>query len=86
MKHENFRSFSDADTHFELVKSDTPISVDGYKIGEPTGEVRCEACSASAAAPEYIPHNRVDGEECPQADVVSEYYAELHDLAGTTDA
>lgn len=73
------RSFADEDTEFVLEKSETPVSVDGFAKGEPTGEVSCLVCGASAAAPEYIPHNRVDGEECPQSDVRSEYYLELHD-------
>lgn len=72
------RSFSDPDTHFALLRSQTPVTVDGFKIGEPTGEVECEECGHSASAPEYIAHGRVDGEECPQEDVLSEYYMELH--------
>jgi hypothetical protein len=72
---DNVRSFSDPDTEFILEKSDTPVDVDGFKLGEPTGEVSCAECGQSAGAPEYIPHLP----ECPQADVRSRYYAELHE-------
>jgi hypothetical protein len=72
------RSFADPDTHFSLVRSETPVDVDGYKLGEPTGEVECCCCGASAAAPEYIAHDSVDGEECDQAGVTSRYYDDLH--------
>lgn len=68
------RSFTDPETHFELVRSETPVDVDGFKLGEPTGEVECCCCGASAAAPEYIAHE--DG--CAQADVTSRYYDDLH--------
>lgn len=73
-----FRSFSDPDTHFALIRSKTSIDVDGFRRGEPTGEVECEECGHSASAPEYIAHGRVDGEQCPQSNVTSEYYEELH--------
>ncbi|QLH81004.1 hypothetical protein [Halosimplex pelagicum] len=71
---ERTRSFSDPDTLFELVRSDTPVWDDGFKMGEPTGEVVCEGCGASAAAPEYINHDK----DCSQRDVTSEWYDELH--------
>lgn len=70
----SFRSFSDPDTHFRLVRSDTPVSVDGFKIGEPTGEVECEDCGQSAAAPEHIAH--LPG--CDQVDVKSEWWKNTH--------
>ena len=63
------RSFSDPDTHFYLPTR---------RPGEPTGEVVCCCCGASASAPEYIAHDTVDGEECPQANVTSRYYDRLH--------
>lgn len=78
MTRKDSRSFSDPETHFELIKSETPVSEDGYRLGEPTGDVKCECCGASAGAPEYINHDRVDGEECPQADVTSEWYDSTH--------
>ena len=68
------RSFADPDTEFELVRSDTPVDVDGFKIGEPTGEVLCVECGRSAGAPEYIAHLPT----CGQADVTSEWYAKTH--------
>lgn len=71
---QRYRSFSDPDTHFRLVRSDTPVSVDGHKIGEPTGEVECEDCGRVAAAPEYIPH----APGCDQKNVLSDYFAETH--------
>jgi hypothetical protein len=69
------RSFTDPDTEFVLEKSDTPASVDGVNLGEPTGEVICAECGQSAGAPEYINHKP----NCSQSDVYSEYYLELHD-------
>lgn len=39
------RSFADPETHFELVRSDTPVDVDGYKLGEPK-MIRCPVCGA----------------------------------------
>lgn len=68
------RSFADEDTEFRLVRSDTPVDVDGYKIHEPTGEIECEECGHRAAAPEYINHE----ETCDQADVTSRWYDRLH--------
>jgi len=69
------RSFADPDTEFVLEKSDTPVDVDGYKLGEPTGEVSCAECQQSAGAPEYINHKP----GCDQSDVRSRYYEQLHD-------
>jgi len=68
------RSFADPETHFALIHSETPVDVDGFKLGEPTGEVECCCCGRSAGAPEYIAHE--DG--CAQADVTSRYYDDLH--------
>ncbi|WP_135302623.1 hypothetical protein [Haloarcula amylovorans] len=68
------RSFADPETLFELVRSQTPVDVDGFKIGEPTGQIRCNECGRSAAAPAYIPHLP----DCPQRDVTSNYYDETH--------
>jgi len=68
------RSFADPDTEFELVKSDTPLDVDGFKLGEPTGEVRCGECGQAAGAPEYIPHLPT----CGQGDVTSRWYDQTH--------
>lgn len=71
------RSFSDPETEFALERSETSVDVDGFKLGEPTGTVTCEECGQSAAAPEYINHDK----NCPQRDVRSEYYFETHPQA-----
>jgi len=39
------RTFSDPNTEFELVASSTPITEDGYKMGEPK-LLRCHVCGA----------------------------------------
>jgi len=39
------RSFSDPETHFEIVCSETSVSVDGYAHGEPKF-IRCPICGA----------------------------------------
>jgi len=69
------KSFADPDTHFHIVRSDTPVDVDGYKLGEPTGEVSCCECGRTAMTPEEIPH----GPNCSQRYVVSEWWAEQMD-------
>jgi len=74
MADEAVRSFAAPDTEFTLVRSDTPVDVDGYKLGEPTGEVQCAECQRTAAAPEYISHLP----DCPQSDVTSRWYADTH--------
>jgi hypothetical protein len=68
------RSFSDADTHFALLRSESPPTVDGFAIGEPTGEVRCEDCDATAMNVDEIDHD----EDCDQADVHSQFWRETH--------
>jgi hypothetical protein len=64
------RSFADEDTHFEIVRSATPVDVDGYKLGEPTGEIRCSECGAAAGNVDEIPH----AAECPQQRVRSRWW------------
>lgn len=49
-------SFADPETHFHLVTSDTPVTVDGYAMGEPTGEVECGECGRVADNVDEIPH------------------------------
>jgi len=71
------RSFADADTEFELLRSDTPVDVDGYKLGELTGEVQCDECGAVAANVDEIPHEP----DCDQRWVTSHWWAE-HFLDG----
>ena len=65
------RSFADADTVFEVVRSDTPVNVDGFKIGEPTGEIVCLGCGESHVNIDEIPH----AHDCTQRFVHSEWYA-----------
>jgi len=60
-------SFSDPDTHFHLVTSDTSVGNDGLRRGEPTGDVQCCECGAVTEAVEEIPHER----DCSQRGVVS---------------
>lgn len=38
-------SFADRDTHFEIVESESPVTVDGYALGEPK-TLRCVECGA----------------------------------------
>lgn len=64
------RSFSHPETEFELVTSDSPPTVDGFAIGEPTGEVRCEACGAAHLNVDEIPH----ASDCPQRWVRSRWW------------
>ena len=66
------KSFADPDTHFELERSDTPADVDGFKLGEPTGTVRCSECGAAAHNIDEIPHRAT----CPQRWVRSRWWAE----------
>jgi hypothetical protein len=67
------RSFTEPETEFLLVTSDSPRSVDGYKLGEPTGEVMCLECFAVAENVDEIPHEQ----GCSQRFVHSEWYAEM---------
>ena len=65
-------SFSDPDTHFSIVRSQTPVSVDGFALHEPTGEVRCEECGAKAMNVDEIPHSP----DCSQRFVKSHFWEE----------
>lgn len=56
---------TDPDTHFEIVRSHTPVTVDGFALNEPTGEVRCDECGGAALHYAHIDHDA----GCPQADV-----------------
>lgn len=62
------KSFTDTDTHYRLIKSDTPPSVDGFRIGEPTGEVECEECGAVAENVDEIPHAKDCGQRFARSD------------------
>ncbi|QHS17953.1 hypothetical protein GWK26_12780 [haloarchaeon 3A1-DGR] len=69
------RSFADPDTTFHLVRSQTPVNVDGFKLGEPTGEVECLECGAVEENIDEISHEP----DCPQRFVHSRWYAEMMD-------
>ena len=64
------RSFSHPTTAFEIVKSDTPPTVDGFAIGEPTGEVTCLACGESHLNVDEIPHKA----NCSQRYIKSQFW------------
>lgn len=66
------KSFTDPDTEFKIIRSKTPVDVDGFKLGEPTGEIECCACGRSADVVEEIPHTP----ECSQRFVISRFWAE----------
>lgn len=68
------RSFTDPDTHFRLRRSDTPVTEDGYKMGELTGTVVCESCGQESGNVDAINHKP----GCPQSDVVSEWWERVH--------
>jgi len=72
MDDNQYRSFSDPDTEFELIISDTSKGRDGVRKGEPTGEIRCPECGAVAEVIEEIPHDP----DCEQRFVASEFWAE----------
>lgn len=67
----------ESDTEFKLVRSETPISEDGYKIGEPK-LLTCEYCSAEALLTEDPSDPGVDDlshdRHCPQRFVRSEWF------------
>ena len=72
------RSFADPETHFAIVPSDSPVTVDGYAMGEPK-LLECDECGAQVLidAPDEtqttidnLPHDR----DCPQRGVASRYY------------
>ncbi|MEE6210876.1 hypothetical protein U3A55_12025 [Salarchaeum sp. III] len=64
-------SFADPETHFRIVESDTPVSVDGFAKGEPTGEIECLECGAVHVNIDDIPHDA----ECPNRFAHSRWYA-----------
>ena len=72
------RSFSSPETHFEIVPSGSPPSVDGLSMTEPK-YLRCSACGAQVRIDgpdetqttiDNLPHDR----DCPQRGVASRYY------------
>lgn len=58
------------DTEYKLIRSDTPIWDDGFKMGEPTGEIKCEACGRSHMNIDEIPHAK----DCPQRWAKTDYW------------
>jgi len=68
------RSFTDPATEFRLLRSETPVDVDGYKFGELTGEVECLECGRSSGNIDTIAHEK----NCSQRDVLSRWWRETH--------
>lgn len=66
------RSFSHPTTAFEIVESETPPTVDGFAIGEPTGIVECLACGESHLSIDEIGH----ANDCRQRFVKSRWWVE----------
>lgn len=60
----------DRDTEYRVVRSETSIDIDGFRVGEPTGEIECCACGRSAMNIDEIPHTQ----ECPQRWARTEYW------------
>lgn len=66
------RSVFDEDTEFKIIRSKTPVTVDGVKIGAPTGRVACRECGAEAENVDEIPHDP----DCDQRFTHSRWYLE----------
>lgn len=69
------RSPFDSGTHFQIVRSASPVHVDGFKLNEPTGVVLCTMCWRSHKNIDKIPHEP----DCPQKDVHSRWWRRTHD-------
>jgi len=76
----SLRSFASPRTHFRIVPSGSPPSVDGLAITEPKF-IECAECEARIridgpdghqTAIDDLPHDH----DCPQRDVVSQYFRE----------
>lgn len=65
------RSPFDPDTKYVLEKSDTPVTVDGFAKGEPTGEITCAHCGRTAKNVDEIPHSKC----CDQRWVRTDWWA-----------
>jgi hypothetical protein len=67
----------DSDTEFRIVTSDSPVSVDGFALGEPK-LLECEHCSASALITRDPDDPGVDDlsheKSCPQRFVRSDWF------------
>lgn len=70
------QSFSDPETHFRIERSQTPVTVDGYKINEPKWLV-CSSCEAAVILTEE-PSPGIDELQhepsCPQRFVKSQFW------------
>ena len=74
------RSFSSPETHFAIVPSGSPPTVDGLAITEPKflectecgARVRIDPAEETQTTIDNLPHGR----DCPQRDVVSRYFEE----------
>ncbi|WP_222912676.1 hypothetical protein [Natrinema sp. SYSU A 869] len=60
------------DTEYKLIRSETPVDVYGFKLGEPTGEIEWEECGRSHLNIDEIPHT----EDCPQRWACTDYWRE----------
>jgi hypothetical protein len=76
----SLRSFASPETHFRIVPSGSPPSVDGMSITEPKW-LECTECGArvridgpdeTQTTIDNLPHDR----DCPQRDVFSKYFKE----------
>jgi len=76
------RSFADPETHFEIVPSGSPPSVDGLAISEPkylrcsecTAQVRIDSPDETQTTIDDLPHDR----GCSQRAVKSEWWEEQY--------
>ncbi|MDB2283685.1 hypothetical protein PM038_00145 [Halorubrum ezzemoulense] len=72
------RSFASPGTHFRIVPSGSPPSVDGLAITEPKwlectecgARVRIDGPDSHTTTIDNLPHER----DCPQRDVVSQWF------------
>ena len=65
----------DPDTEYDVIRSETPVDDDGFKIGEPTGEVKCHECGAVAENIDELPHDP----DCPQRFAKSDFWRDRFD-------
>lgn len=76
----SLRSFASPETHFRIIQSGSPPSVDGLAITEPKyieciecgARVRIDGPDGHTTTIDNLPHER----DCGQRDVVSRYYVE----------
>lgn len=65
-------SVYDPETEFVIVRSETPVSVDGVAMNAPTGEIECAVCGRSSMNVDEIPHR----ETCSQRFVRTDWWRE----------